>query len=71
MKVYLIVEVDSEGRQYVTRTCFSNKENAEEYCNYHNNEIFEYLQYCRDNYEVPDYYSLFEVQEIEVIENAY
>ena len=51
----------------MTRTCFKNKRNAEEYCNYHNNEVFEYLQYCRDNYEVPDYYSLFEVQEIEVI----
>ena len=69
MKVYLIVEVDSQGRQFVRRKCFSNKEKAEDYCYKKNKDTYDYLLSCDDNYVSPDNYTLLEVREIEVIEN--
>ena len=69
MKVYLIIEVDSLGHEYITNKCFSSKEKAEKYCEYHDKDTYEYLQHCRETHEAPDYFSLFYVNEIEVIED--
>ena len=68
MKVYLIVEVDSYGYEFLVNKCFAIKDNAEKYCFENNKDTFDYLQSCADNYEKPGNYILFEVREIEVVE---
>ena len=46
-----------------------SKEKAEKFCHEHNKDTYNYLQNCDDNYETPSNYILFEVVEIEVIED--
>ena len=71
MKVYLIVKVYSSGQQFVSGVCFDSKENVEKYCEDYNNDTYDYLEYCRINCIFSGDFSLFEVREIEVIEDAY
>ena len=68
MKVYAIVEVDSYGVEYAVNKCFASKYNAIDYCHENNNDTYDYLQSCADNYERPGNYTLFEIREIEVEE---
>ena len=68
MKVYLIVEVDSYHFEYVTHKCFTSREKAEKYCVERNDDTYNYLQQCADEYEKPGNFIISEVREIEVIE---
>lgn len=68
MKVYLIVEVDGYGAEFLTNICFASKEKAINFCDENNKDTYDYLQSCADNYERPGNYELLEIREIEVVE---
>ena len=66
MKVYLIVEVDGYGAEFLTNICFASKEKAINFCDENNKDTYDYLQSCADNYERHGNYTLLEVRELEV-----
>ena len=68
MKVYVIVEVDSYGYEFLTNKCFANKDSAIKFCFENNKDSYDYLQSCADNYERTGNYCLLEVRELEVKE---
>lgn len=69
MKVYVIVEKDSYGCEFLINECFASKEKAIKFCNENNNnDTYDYLQSCEDNYEMPGNYVVWEIRELEVEE---